>query len=291
MQNIIMIPGLGAEHPGMGHDLYKSSVQFKASMDRLSSLAQRIDGADARDLVCNPSARPVAVWSTAELHLSHVLFHLCAFSHVKSLGHQPDAFLGCSLGELVCAILSGAITENEGLRLACEQAILFDKKSPSGGFLSIVGAAADYHKYKDCFISTWIAADNCNSNYVVAGASNELQRSKRMLENNDIFSVQLTIPHPYHTPLIDELKTEHYQLCGEFEQPLVPVYSAATGKMIPIHTPNHMWAAVRDPIYFRQLIERLSVMSDTHFTDCSVNGFLSNFVQTITKGNCRTARL
>ena len=284
MNHVFMVPGLGAEAPGMANTLYETSLAFKNSVDSTTAIVESITGSSLLPLLTQRTSKPASNWTTMELHLVNVAYSLGAVEHAKSLGYQADGFLGCSLGELVAAILARALSTEDGINMAIQQAELFDQYAPKGGFLSVVGKIEEFELYRDCLEGTWIAADNCQSNYVVSGGIAEIEYSQLELEKRDVYSVRLAIGEPYHSPLIEPLRTKVQSVFNQTNNAKITLFSASQCGEIEIVDARSLWRAVREKIQFRKLIELITSKEPVEFIDCSPNGYLSHFVQAITNG-------
>ncbi len=137
-----LFPGQGAQHPGMGRDLYRSEAVFRRELDACAEvLAQRKgrDGESGRDLreLLFPEAgdEPAAAreltrtrWAQPALFaVEYALTRL-----LESWGVRPWALLGHSIGEYVAACLAEVFSLEDAVALVAFRGEL-DGLPPAGG--------------------------------------------------------------------------------------------------------------------------------------------------------------
>src|SRR5882724_9922367 len=116
-----VFPGQGAQHVGMGRDLYASEPLFKETIDSAADrLAPRL-GLDLRRVLYPApggeaeAARQLARTAVAQPALLTVEIGLARL--LAAWGMRPKAMLGHSLGEYAAAVLAGVFTFEDALDL------------------------------------------------------------------------------------------------------------------------------------------------------------------------------
>jgi len=286
-----MVPGLGSEQAGMAEQFSDASCAFRDKLKRLNELVEDTCNVSVASFLLDSTSGSTQTVSTPKLHLSHAVYHLCAFQHLAHMGYRPDALLGCSLGEWVCAILSGSIDETSGLKAISEQATLFDHICASGGMLSVVATHETLAGYLLSLPNVWIAGENCEGNFLVTGSTSALRECTARFDKNNIIYQQLSVPHPYHSPLVSALKSCHKELLDDFKPPEYPVYCASTCELETAFTSQLLWGSIRYSIEFKRLITSILTVGGVEFLDCSHSGFLSNLVTSISKGQIKSVKI
>jgi amino acid adenylation domain-containing protein len=120
-----VFPSQGAQHPGMGRDLYESEPIFRGEVDRAAAFLLPRLGLDLRQ-VLYPAA---GVEEEAAARLARtaidqpglIAVEIALARLLESWGVRPKAMLGHGLGELAAAVLAGVFTFEEALDLVAEQ--------------------------------------------------------------------------------------------------------------------------------------------------------------------------
>ncbi len=126
-----VFPGQGAQHVGMGRDLYESEAVFRDEVDRAAAfLAPRL-GLDLRHILYpaaggeEEAVRQMARTLVAQPALLVVEIALARL--LATWGVKPQAMIGHSLGEYAAAVLSGVFTLEQALELVVERGRLIEQ--------------------------------------------------------------------------------------------------------------------------------------------------------------------
>jgi len=120
-----VFPGQGAQHVGMGRDLYASEPVFQEEIDRAAILLAPRLGLDLRHVLYPAAgaeaeaARQLARTAIAQPALLAVEIALARL--LGAWGIRPQAMLGHSLGEYTAAVLAGVFTFEQALELVAER--------------------------------------------------------------------------------------------------------------------------------------------------------------------------
>jgi len=131
-----LLPGEGAEHPGMGRELYRTQPTFRRALDRCAEILRpHLD----RDLleVLDPAggdASPLHQAAFAQPALFAFEFALAELW--RSWGIRPAALLGHGVGEYAAACLAGVFSLEEGLALVTGRARLVQSRPPEIPWIS-----------------------------------------------------------------------------------------------------------------------------------------------------------
>jgi acyl transferase domain-containing protein len=237
---VFSFPGAGAQHAGMGQDLYESEPVFRAAVDECLDHVRGELGTDLRPLLY--PARDAAAREAASKRLEAVSLALPALFATEyaltrllaSWGITPKAMIGHSLGEYVAARLSGVITPRDGMRLVVKRGLLIETL-PRGGMVVVPLPPEELARVApDHGLS--IAAINAPGLCVASGPAEEVAALEARLVAQEIDARRLHIVMPAHSAMLDPILPEFERFCRTitFKPPsaALPYVSNLTGTWI-----------------------------------------------------------
>jgi phthiocerol/phenolphthiocerol synthesis type-I polyketide synthase E len=255
---IFMFPGGGAQHPGMGLEIYRHEPVFRTEVDRCLAISNGLLGLDLRALLYPEAGQEAA--AARQLRRTSIalpaLFS-CEYALAKLWMHwgvRPQAMIGHSLGEYVAACLSEVLSLEDALSLVALRGQLFEKLPP-GAMLSVPLPEEAVKPLLDSGLS--IAAINAPSFCVVSGGGEALDRLAESLGQRGVESRRIHIEVAAHSvmvePILDEFTSfvRHLRLLP----PRIPYISNISGTWI---TP----AEATDPTYWRLHLRRTVRFAD-----------------------------
>jgi [acyl-carrier-protein] S-malonyltransferase len=237
---VYLFPGQGAQYSGMALDFISS-----ASVKSLFETASEIFGRDAKELL-NSDAETLKRTDVSQPTIT--LANLAAAVYLGEQGYSPVACAGFSLGEYAALVTSGIVDAADCLRLVKARGEAMQKTSDrlreeggdaAPGMAAIVGFAPE--KVEE-LIAQWkikdLYAANINSpkQVVVSGIAAALTEAEtRFKEAGAKRVIRLQVAGPFHSPLIADAAVAFKPVleAAVFRDPVVPIYSNVTGKMIP----------------------------------------------------------
>jgi acyl transferase domain-containing protein len=223
---IFMFPGQGAQHPGMGADLYQGEPVFRRALDRVARLADP----DPVALLYGSepaSAEELALTGNAQVALFAVEY---ALAHVwLSWGIRPAAMIGHSVGEFVAACIAGVFDLADAVRLVGARARAM-QRLPSGAMVA-VGMPADDLTLPD---GVALAADNSPASCVVAGHEDAVARFVAGLDRVGVPYRRLRVSHAFHSPMMDPMLDSFADMVAAVPrcEPGIPYLSSLTGDWV-----------------------------------------------------------
>jgi acyl transferase domain-containing protein len=246
-----LFTGQGAQHAGMGRDLYAGSAVFRAAIDRCAGVLEGKLGRPLTGLLFDGTAEDLAQTGNTQPALFALEWGLAELW--RSWGIEPAAVLGHSVGEYVAACVAGVLDVEDALRLVAARGRLM-QSLPSDGAMLVVQAAeaqvaALVERHRD---EVSIAAVNGPASVVVSGRRGAVSAIGAALTAQGVVTQPLAVSHAFHSPLMAPM-LEAFRAEAErvaFRAPVLPLVSNVTGQAMAdapsaAYWVEHVSAAVR----------------------------------------------
>ncbi|MDP3859246.1 MAG: aminotransferase class III-fold pyridoxal phosphate-dependent enzyme [Stagnimonas sp.] len=247
---VFVFPGQGAQHPGMGRELYQSEPLYRALIDEGCALLQPELGVDLRSLLYPPPTQAAAAADTLrQTSLAQPAIFLASYALAKlwqSLGLWPALMLGHSVGEFVAGTLAGVFSYADALKLLAARARLM-QAMPEGSMLALRLPEDRARALLPAEVD--IAAVNSPSSTIVSGPTPAIEALEATLKARDIGTARLHTSHAFHSSMMDAVLEPFAAEVAAVPRgvPQRPIISTATG--LPLTAEQ-----ARDPRYWaRQL--------------------------------------
>ncbi len=204
-----MFAGGGAQHPGMGEDLYRTESVYRAAVDECIALLQPtldwdlagllFPAADKREACAVEMERP-----SRSLPCLFITQYAMA-RQCMAWGLEPEAMIGHSMGEYTAAHLAGVFSLRDALSLVTLRGRLFETV-PAGGMLSVALAADELMPRLPSSLS--IAAVNAPDLCVASGPLDALEALERALEADEIDCRRVRINIAAHSSMLEPILAE-----------------------------------------------------------------------------------
>ncbi|WP_329388349.1 non-ribosomal peptide synthetase/type I polyketide synthase [Streptomyces sp. NBC_01716] len=225
-------PGQGTARRGMASGLYAASSAARRVLDRCEEiyagelgdrlLPLLLEGADAED----------EVWPT-ETAQAALFAHQAALTEVwRAAGVSPALLLGHSVGEYAALYAAGALTLDDGLRLAAWRGRLMFTACPPGGMLAV---RADVETVRRIARSAGaeVAAVNGPSSQVISGSPEAMAEAGRSLDQKGLRWRALPVDRAFHSAAVEPAVREFRALAERVSyRPLhTPLVTAVDGEV------------------------------------------------------------
>jgi acyl transferase domain-containing protein len=214
---IFAFTGEGSTYAG-SPNLFTECIPFRGQVIQLDSIVRRL-GFD--------SVIPVIDGSASEEYASHpivsqltiVVLEIALAGYWMTMGIQPCAVVGHSLGEYSAMAVSGILSASDALFLVGRRAQLTLDKCVLGSYsmLSVRARAEEIETtLKDDSITAnvtyEIACRNGEKDTVLGGRKDDIASVSRVLQAAGYKRVELAMPFAYHTAQMDAVVSEFYSL-------------------------------------------------------------------------------
>ena len=257
-----LFPGQGAQHLGMGHELYEHEAAYRAAVDECAALLAPHLPADIRQVLYADPGDPAAQARLRDTRYAQPALFVTEYALARlwlSWGLAPTGFCGHSVGEFVAAHLAGVFSLAGALELIATRGRLVGGL-PRGSMLSVRLAASQLALCLPASLS--LAAINGPVACVVAGPDEEVAAFSQTLDAQEIPNRVLATSHAFHSAMMDPVVAEFEQVVAKMslQRPQKPVVSTVSGTWLTDAqaTDPRYWAAhLRQTVRFAAALDTL----------------------------------
>lgn len=252
---VFLFPGQGSQYINMGKTLYRDESLFREIVDNCSLILKSYIGLDIRELLYPLEGdEKSALLSLKETKYTQPAIFIIEYALSKlwmSWDIIPDAMIGHSIGEFVCATLSGVFSLEDALMLVAARGALM-QDLPRGTMLSVLCDADSIEKILPEDLS--LAAVNGPKLCVVSGPTERVALFEQKLNKEGIITRELHSSHAFHSLMMDPVVEPFKDIvCSiKLSEAELPFISTVTGKRIsnseatdPSYWSNHLRATVK----------------------------------------------
>ncbi|HEX8753934.1 MAG TPA: ACP S-malonyltransferase [Solirubrobacterales bacterium] len=147
---------------------------------------------------------------------------------------RGEMVAGHSLGELAALVAGGALSDEEGLRLAVVRGRIMEEAAAAnpGGMMAVLGGEEEAVRELAAGFELTVANDNAPGQVVLSGAAEALGEARRQLRADGVKAIRLPVAGAFHSPFMAEAATRfrvELDAVG-FRRPSLPVYSSTAAE-------------------------------------------------------------
>ncbi|MGE0216905.1 SDR family NAD(P)-dependent oxidoreductase [Mycolicibacterium sp.] len=252
---VFLYSGQGSQWAGMGKRLLADEPAFAAAVDELEPDFVAQAGFSLRDVLT--SGETVVGIDRIQPVLVGVQLALTALW--RSYGVTPDAVIGHSMGEVTAAVVSGALSTADGLKVISTRSRLMKRLSGQGAMalLELDAEAADklIADYDGLTVAVYASAHQT----VIAGPPDQVDAAIAVVDAQDKLArrvdVDVASHHPIVDPILADLRTELAGLAPR--TPEISIIVTTDGRPTDgscVFDADHWVANLRNPVRFARAV-------------------------------------
>ena len=218
--------GQGSQWAGMGAGLLASEPVFAATVAELEPLIIRESGFS----VTQALSAPEAVTGIERIQPSVFTMQVGLAAALKAYGAVPGAVIGHSLGEVAAAVVAGALSMEDGVKVICRRSKLMSRIAGSGAMASVELPAAKVlselaaRDMNDVVLSVVASPQST----VVGGATGSIHDLVAAWEASGLMAREVAVDVASHSPQVDPILDDLAEALADITpmKPTVPYYSA-----------------------------------------------------------------
>ncbi|WP_310785360.1 type I polyketide synthase [Mycobacterium sp. Z3061] len=270
---VFVYSGQGSQWIGMGRQLLADEPAFAAAVADLEpdflaqvgfSLEQTLAG--SREVVGIENIQPVLVG--IQLALTALWRHY---------GVKPDAVIGHSMGEVSAAVVAGALSPTDGLKVIATRSRLMAALAGQGAMALLELDASDTAAAIADHPALTLAVHASPRQSVIAGPPDQVDAVIAAVAAKDLLARRIDVDVASHHPIIDPILPElRCALAGLAPKaPVIPMLTTAVQGPTPALLDADYWAAnLRNPVRFHQAIS-LAAQHQHTFVEVSPHPLLT----------------
>ncbi|ANI40101.1 putative beta-ketoacyl synthase [Mycolicibacterium vaccae 95051] len=259
---VFVYSGQGSQWPGMARQLLADEPAFAAALAEIEPVFVEQVGFSLRDIVVDGA--PVS--GDAQVQPVLMGLQLALTELWRSYGVHPDAVIGHSMGEVTAAVVAGALSLADGLKVIAARSSIMSRLAGQGA-VALLGLDADA---ASALIadqpSVEIAGYLSPRQTVVAGLPEQVDAVIAAATTQNTFARRVNMVVASHTALMDPVLADIRAALADVTPnvPTLPFLSTVTDAADPPALDADYWVAnVRRPVRFSQAVETAAADNGT----------------------------
>ena len=285
----VVFPGQGSQTVGMSHDFYTKYDLFKKTFKEADEIlnfkiSKLILEGPKEDLDKTENTQP------AIFLVSYCIFNLLKEKN-EEIFTNAKYFAGHSLGEYTALTCSGSLDFSDTLKILKKRGNAMQSAVPNGtgGMLAILNSNYEtiYNILEDNknVFECYIANDNSNSQIVVSGFLESIDKLSSHLKTLKIKNLKIPVSSPFHCKLMNKatklMETEIKKL--NFNDPKIPIVSNVTANTAQnsLDYSELMIKQIEHRVRWRESIQFMAKNNVNKFIEIGPGKVLSNLIKRI----------
>jgi phthiocerol/phenolphthiocerol synthesis type-I polyketide synthase D len=252
---VFLYSGQGSQWAGMGRELLACEPAFAAAVDELEPVFAEQVGFSLRDVLTSGQA----VTGIERIQPVLVGMQLALTALWRSYGVEPDAVIGHSMGEVAAAVVAGALSPADGLKVIATRSRLMSRLAGRGAMalleLDSDATAAVIADHPEVGVAVYAAPEQT----VIAGPPDEVDALVAVVDARGRLARRVEVDVASHHPTVDPILPElRNALSGLVTSPpKIPLFStvATNGAAAPTFDADYWVDNLRNPVRFTQAVK------------------------------------
>ncbi len=250
---VFLYSGQGSQWAGMGRRLLAEEPAFAVAVAELEPDFVAQAGFSLREVL--ESGESVVGIDRIQPVLVGVQLALTALW--RSYGVTPDTVIGHSMGEVTAAVVAGALSPAEGLKVIATRSQLMRRLSGQGAMALLELSGADAEELLAGYPDVTVAVEASPRQVVVAGPPDQVDAVIAVVAGRDLLArrveVDVASHHAIIDPVLDDLRAELADLNPK--PPVIPVFVTTGGRdATTAFDAGHWVDNLRNPVRFTQAV-------------------------------------
>ena len=283
--NAFVFPGQGAQFPGMGQDLYRSSTKAKMRFEQ----ANTILGFRISDILFEGDDEALRATNVTQ---PAIFLHSVILAEMLGERFKPNMVAGHSLGEFSALVASQALSFEDGLKLVSQRATAMQAacEQVQGTMAAILGLDDEIieqtcNGIKDIVVP---ANYNCPGQLVISGSISGIEAACEALkEAGARRALILPVGGAFHSPLMSPAREELASAIEqtEFIAPICPIYQNvnAAPSQDPDVIKKNLVDQLTAPVRWTQSVQRMAADGALCFIEVGPGNVLQGLVKKINR--------
>ena len=256
--------GQGSQWAAMGAELLAREPVFAAYIAELEPLIARESGFSVTEAM----SAPETVTGIDRVQPTLFAMQVALAATMRSYGVQPGAVIGHSMGEAAAAVVAGALSLADGVRVICRRSRLMCRLSGGGAMASVELTAAQVRDelatraVTDVVVSVFASPEST----VIGGATDAVRELVAAWEAVDVMAREVAVDVASHSPQVDPILADLAAELAELvpQKPQVPYYSATLDdpRAQPAFDADYWVNNLRQPVRFAMAVQ--AALEDGH---------------------------
>ena len=218
--------GQGSQWAQMGAELLATEPVFAATVAAAEPLIARESGFSVTEAMTAPQI----VTGIDRIQPTLFTMQVALAAAMRSYGVRPGAVIGHSLGEVAAAVVAGALSLEDGVRVICRRSRLMSRIAGAGAMASVELPAQQVlselmtRGVNDAVVAVVASPQST----VIGGATQTVRDLVAAWEQRDVMAREIAVDVASHSPQVDPILDDLTEALAELQPmaPEVPFYSA-----------------------------------------------------------------
>ncbi|MFE3873431.1 type I polyketide synthase [Kitasatospora sp. NPDC059146] len=281
-RTVFVLPGQGAQWPGMGRRLLADFPAFRERMAECDAAVRAELGWSVVELLNREQEEFPTDIDVVQPALWAMEVSLAALW--QDLGVSPSACVGHSMGEAAAAVITGALSVRDAAAVICRRSRLMARLGGRGRMLATDLSPDEAERiaarYPDALC---VAVENSPHSTVLAGDPQHLTRLAEGLTERGRLARFVNVSVASHSPDMDPLRSELLDALADLAPrgTSLPLHSTVRAEPVPgtALDAGYWMDNLRRPVRFAGAVARLAKQDESVFLEISPHPLLTSAVE------------